>query len=102
MTTTKWSPDSSFSSPPPSADPSIDWRERLAAQQSQAIEQRKRELAEQSSESNTPAERIRIWERLHALPLPRESAHPLLGHIAKSTGLTVEQVHDEQRQRAAR
>jgi hypothetical protein len=97
----KWTPRS------PGAPASIpgelitDYRARLAAEQSDALKRRRSELAEQSSELNTPEQRIRIWERLHALDLPREAIHPLLRLIATGTGLTLEQVRDEQRQRSA-
>jgi hypothetical protein len=50
---------------------------------------------------NDVEERIRIWERLHALRLPRSTGHVLVMVIATQTRLTVGQVHDEQRRRAA-
>jgi hypothetical protein len=44
--------------------------------------------------------RITTWERLHALSLPRSPDHPLIRLIARETGLTIGQVHDEQGRRA--
>jgi hypothetical protein len=38
---------------------------------------------------------------LHAIVLPRDTAHRLIGVIAAHTGLTVAQVREEQQQRAA-
>lgn len=64
-------------------------------------QERARLLERQSSPLNTPDERIRLWENLHALTLPRASAHPLLALIAAQTALTLEQVRDEQRRRAS-
>ena len=77
-----------------------DYRARLALEQSEAIERRRIDLAEQLSELNTPEQRIRIWERLHALKLPRDSVHPLLRIIATRTGLTLQQIREEQQLRA--
>jgi hypothetical protein len=44
-------------------------------------------------------ERIRLWESIHRVPLPRRSDHALIGVIAVRTGLTVERVVAEQRRR---
>jgi hypothetical protein len=77
-----------------------DFRARAAHQQALAAERREHELAEQTSLANSPADRIRIWERLHEITLPISPSHRLLGIIAANTGLTLEQVHDEQLQRA--
>ncbi len=78
-----------------------DYRERLQRQQAEAVEQRARELAEQTSTLNTPSDRIRIWERRHGLPLPTDPSHRLLQVVASGTGLTLEVVRAEQRQRRA-
>ena len=59
------------------------------------------ELAEQVSPMKHAEERIRIWERLHALRLPRISSHVLVRVIATQTHLTIGQVHEEQQRRAA-
>jgi hypothetical protein len=64
-------------------------------------ERRQAELAEQVSIRNMPSERIRIWERLHGLPLPRDPTHNLLSVIAAATDLQLEQVLEEQRLRRA-
>jgi hypothetical protein len=57
-------------------------------------------LAAQVSPAKDADERIRIWEQLHALRLPRASGHALVSVIAAQTRLTIGQVHDEQRRRA--
>lgn len=78
-----------------------DFRARLAAMEFEARERRRLDLAEQTSTHNTPAQRIRVWERLHELTLPKKPAHPLIRIIAADTVLTLEQVRDEQRRRSA-
>src|SRR5262245_29956471 len=61
---------------------------------------RLRDLAAQASPQNDPQMRITMWERLHALSLPRSPDHPLIRLIARQTGLTISEVHDEQGRRA--
>jgi hypothetical protein len=63
---------------------------------------RLRDLAAQASPHNDPQMRITIWERRHALSLPRSPDHPLIRLIARQTGLTVSQLRDEQGRRAGR
>jgi hypothetical protein len=65
------------------------------------VAQRQSELMAQTSPENDPQRRIAIWERLHALNLPRQPEHPLVRLIARQTGLTVSEVCDEQGRRAA-
>jgi hypothetical protein len=79
-----------------------DHRARIALEESERLERKQQELLEQTSERNTPAERIRIWERRHGLTLPRRPNHRLLTIVAHQTDLTVEQVHEEQQRRLAR
>jgi hypothetical protein len=78
-----------------------DYRARLAHEQAERQQRREAELAEQVSIVNMPSERIRIWERLHGLPLPRDPQHNLLSVIALATDLELEQVQEEQRARLA-
>lgn len=78
-----------------------DYRARIAHAQAEAARRRQEELEEQSSTLKTADTRIRIWERLHEVGLPRDPAHRLVGIIAANTGLTVEEVRDEQRLRAS-
>jgi hypothetical protein len=51
---------------------------------------------------NPPDVRIRTWERVHQLRLPSDPEHPVLDVIAVSTRLTLADVQEEQRTRAAR
>jgi hypothetical protein len=76
--------------------------ERLARDEYERGEKRRQDLAEQRSELNPPHVRIRTWERVHQLRMPSDPAHPILDVIAVSTRLTLEEVREEQRTRAAR
>jgi hypothetical protein len=84
-----------------SSESITEYRDRITRQQVEALEDRKQRLREQTSMQNTPERRIRIWEHLHALRLPRVEHHPLLAVVASQTGLSVEQVQEEQRLRNA-
>ena len=81
-------------------DPMMDFRARLVHQQAEAAERRRMDLAEQSSRLKTAEERIRIWERIHEVNLPRDPAHRLVEIIATNTGLTSSDVREEQKRRA--
>jgi hypothetical protein len=72
----------------------------LVHQQAEAAERRRMDLAEQSSRLKSAEERIRIWERIHEVTLPRDPAHNLIDIIATNTGLTDADVRDEQQRRA--
>lgn len=76
--------------------------ERSAHEEYERAEKRRLERAEQCSNLNPPDVRIRTWEKIHALRLPSDPAHPILDVIAISTRLTLEEVREEQRTRAAR
>jgi hypothetical protein len=84
----------------PTEDPMMDFRARLEHQQAEAAERRRVDLAEQSSRLKTAEERIRIWERIHEVTLPRNPEHRLVDIIAANTGLTDADVRDEQQRRA--
>ena len=81
-------------------DPMMDFRARLVHQQAEAAERRRMDLAEQSSRLKTAEERIRIWERIHEVTLPKDPAHRLVEIIAANTGLMSSDVHEEQQRRA--
>ena len=76
--------------------------DRLAREENERSEKRRQDLAEQRSALNPPEVRIRTWERIHQLRMPSDPAHPILDVIAVSTRLTLEEVQEEQRTRAAR
>jgi hypothetical protein len=77
-----------------------DYRERLSQLQAEALARRQEELREQSAPHNDPSARIKIWERLHQIELPRNPSHPLIAIIAANTGLGVGDVQAEQQLRA--
>src|ERR1700742_314574 len=81
-------------------DPMMDFRARLVHQQAEAAERRRMDLAEQSSRLKTAEERIRIWERIHEVNLPKDPAHRLIEIIATNTGLSSSDVREEQQRRA--
>jgi hypothetical protein len=84
-----------------SIDPSDRRAAILHAEQERAAERRS-QIEALSSPDSLPEERIRLWERLHGLNLPRDAEHKLLRIIARDTALTLRDVQDEQLQRAAR
>ena len=74
-------------------------RTRLAREHEEKQQRRSEALAGQTSCANDPSERIRIWEQLHGLHLPRNPTHNLLRVIAVATELQLEQVREVQRLR---
>jgi hypothetical protein len=76
-----------------------EYRRKIREAEHERAMLRAEELAAQISPTKHPGERIRIWERLHALRLPRSSGHVLVTVIATQTRLTLGQVHEEQRRR---
>ena len=76
-------------------------RARLAEEQEIAQQRRTEALTSQASMTNSPSQRIRIWEELHGLPLPLGPNHKLLEVIADATQLHIEQVHEVQKLRVA-
>ncbi|HEX4378170.1 MAG TPA: hypothetical protein VHZ99_13550 [Steroidobacteraceae bacterium] len=82
-------------------DLGVQLRARAALHQAEAYERRQVELAGQTANMNSPAERIAIWERIHQVALPHDPAHQVLHVIAADTALNLEQVRSEQSQRQA-
>lgn len=77
-----------------------DRRAQMQERENELKEERRKQLDAQSSPANTPEARIQIWERMHALNLPRTPDHKLVFIVAEQTDLTVAQVRDEQDRRA--
>ena len=100
MSSNPWNPSSHVPSAADHADPTRGYSTQSAQEQHDTAERAQRERIEQSRELNSPAMRIRAWERLHHLTLPRGSAHSVLSIVAKATHLTLEQVREEQRRRS--
>jgi hypothetical protein len=70
----------------------------LRAEMERAESRRMLRIA-QSAPSAPARERIRIWEELHGLNLPRDSEHKLVRIIARDTALTLDEVRGEQSRR---
>jgi hypothetical protein len=77
---------------------------RQAVEHGERVQRRRVQRAEQRCDSSPPELRIRAWEQLHGLCLPRDPMHPVLDIVAIATRLTLSQVQAEQsaRQRGAR
>jgi hypothetical protein len=74
----------------------------LAAEAQEKAHRRRLELEELSSDLNSAERRVRTWEKVHGLSLPRNPNHPILDLIAIKTRLTLQQVLEVQRDDAAR
>jgi len=83
-----------------SFDPVLDHRTRLENARLDAEERRRLAMVEQCSPGNTHEARVRAWERLHQVRLPRSSGHAVLAIVARQTGLALAEVHAVQQQRA--
>jgi hypothetical protein len=97
-----WSFDNGGSRPRSESEITRDYRAQAVRAEEEKAEQRRLRSAELHSDMNTPEMRIRSWEKLYGLRLPVDANHPVLDVIAVSTHLTLDQVRDEQRARAAR
>jgi hypothetical protein len=86
---------------PLAGESNTDYRKRAEEFEAEAAERRQQQIDQQSSPLNSPSVRIKAWERLHQLDLPRDPAHRLVDVIAANTGLTVGDVRAEQLERAA-
>jgi len=74
---------------------------RLAVEEKIRAETRRLEQAELCLSSNSPAARIRAWEKMHGLRFPLNATHPILQVIASATHLTLAEVRQEQHTRMA-
>jgi hypothetical protein len=79
------------------ADAIVDRRSQL-----EQMAERQKQIALQTSPFSSAEERVRLWEKLHELALPRSPTHKLLRVIAEQTELAIEQVLEIQQQRFAR
>ena len=85
------------------ADPGslADRRAQFEHEQQQRIEERRQQVALLSSPLSSADERIQLWEKLHALALPRSPTHKLLPIIAQQTAIALAQVLEVQQRRSA-
>jgi hypothetical protein len=84
----------------PAAELAAERREQIALENAALQADKERNLLRQRSIETPPATRIALWESRHGLALPRDPHHPLIGIIARSTELEVEQVLAEHERRA--
>jgi hypothetical protein len=75
-------------------------RAQIEHQQQERAAERQQQIALQSSPLSDPEERIRLWEKLHELKLPRSATHSLLRVIAEQTNLSLQELMDVQQRRA--
>lgn len=78
----------------------VDHRTRLTIEREDRAEQKRHDLEQQCSESNSPQVRVQAWEKAHDLRLPADATHPILYVIARATRLTLAEVRAEQQARA--
>jgi len=78
-----------------------DRRAQVQRQLEERTRDRQLRIAQQASPQHTPEERIRLWEELHGLDLPRSTTHKLVRVIASHTALSVQEVHEEQQRRVS-
>lgn len=76
--------------------------DEIAAEMFARAEKRRLAFADLRSEFASPADRISAWESLHGLRLPSNSSHAILLSVSQSTGLTLDQIRDEQGSRKER
>lgn len=100
MSSNPWSPSSHPAPVVDHADLTAGHPARIVREQIDEAERAQRERFEQARELNTPATRIRAWEKLHRLTLPSGPAHPVLSVVAEATHLTLKEVREEQRRRS--
>jgi hypothetical protein len=79
--------------------PIPDHRARLERARLEAAERRDQAQLDQRSPHHTPEMRVRSWERLHQVRLPRDPAHPILRYVVEQTNMTLDEVLEVQRQR---
>jgi hypothetical protein len=70
--------------------------DRLATEQLERAQRNRAAREEMRSDLSSAAQKIRAWEKLHGLQLPRDPNHLILRLIAKQTRLSIQAVLEEQ------
>jgi hypothetical protein len=78
----------------------LDHRARAERARLDAEQQRQRSLTDQRDAANAPETRVRIWEKLHQVRLPKSPTHAILTKVARDTGLGLTAVLEVQSARA--
>lgn len=81
--------------------PILDYRARAERLRLETEQQRQRALHDQCDPDNAPETRVRIWEKLHQVRLPKDPSHAILAVVAQQTGLELQAIIEVQRLRAA-
>ena len=76
-----------------------DFRARAAKLEAADKARRADAVQRMSNLALDPSERIRLWETVHRVQLPKQKDHALVRVIAARTGLPIEMVVAEQRRR---
>ncbi len=85
---------------PTNTDYAQDLRAQLERRRLEAEQVRHQALLDQRAFDSPPDTRVRVWERLHQLRLPKDPGHAVLARVAEQTGLALSDVQEVQRQRA--
>jgi len=85
---------------PTSGDYASDLRAQIERRRLEAEQLRQQALLDQRAFDSPPDARVRVWERLHQLRLPKDPLHAVLNQVAAQTGLALSDVQEVQRQRA--
>lgn len=85
---------------PTSGDYASDLRAQIERRRIEAEQLRQQALLDQRAFDSPPDARVRVWERLHQLRLPKDPMHAVLNQVAAQTGLALSDVQEVQRQRA--
>jgi len=81
-------------------DSFLDHRARHERDLFEAAERRELARIQQRSPEHSPEMRVRIWEKLHQVRLPKSETHAILRMVADQTGLALTDIHGVQRDRA--
>ena len=65
----------------------LDHQARAERARLDAEQQRQRSISDQRDAANAPEVRVRIWEKLHQVRLPKSPTHAILAKVASDTGL---------------
>ena len=76
-----------------------DWRAAVEREHDARAVERRTRIEALTSPLIAIEERVRLWEALHELRLPRDPSHRLLRVIARDTALALDQLRAEQQRR---
>lgn len=86
--------------PTSNSDSVSDLRAQIERRRLEAEQVRNQALLDQRDFASSPDQRVRVWERLHQLSLPKDPDHAVLAQVSRQTGLALSELQEVQRQRA--